>query len=334
MKSPRELGGAEADLVTQIEVIERVSYIDTTAGWTMFVGAGTLAISAAWLPDAAMNEYLIDGRLPRLSGGVAATGQAVPVDGGYRVTGRWPFASGCYHAEWLSGNVFVAGADPPAVLGVVFPAGSVTIHDTWDVNALKGTGSADISVDDLFVPTRHTFDPFGPAMRGGPLYTIAFPGLVANEHGAFALGAARRALDEMTALAKTKTRGYVVPQGTAGRQRFQWDLGRSDVALRAARAGLVEANEAAWQAALRGAHIDVGVQTGLRATAVHATDVALEVARTMFRYAGAKSLYRGNVIERCLRDIQAAAQHGVINEVSYELHGQSLLGLQDVVPLS
>ena len=87
-------------------------------------------------------------------------------------------------------------------------------------------------------------------------------------------------------------------------------------------------------AAPPGATIDVALQTRLRAMAVHATDVALEVARTMFRYAGAKSLYSGNVIDRCLRDITAAAQHGIVNEVSYELHGQALLGLQDIAPLS
>jgi alkylation response protein AidB-like acyl-CoA dehydrogenase len=220
------------------------------------------------------------------------------------------------------------------VLGVVFPVSSATIHDTWDVSSLKGTGSADIAVDDLFVPTEHTFDNFAPAARGGPLYTIALPGLVANEHGAFALGAARRALDETAELAKTKTRGYVVPQGTAARQKFQWDLGRADAALLAARAGLVAVNQEAWDAATSGMTIDVALQTRLRAAAVHATDVALEVSRTMFRYAGARSLYSGNVIDRCLRDVQAAAQHGIVNDVSYELHGQALLGLQDIAPLS
>jgi alkylation response protein AidB-like acyl-CoA dehydrogenase len=334
VKSPRELGGAEADPVTQIEVIERLAYIDTTAAWTQFVGAGTLSIVAAWLPDAGLEQYLVDGRLPRTAGGVAAAGEAVPVEGGYRLTGRWPFASGCYHAEWLSGTSYIAGADPVAVLGFAFPREAVTIHDTWDVSSLKGTGSADISVQDLFVPTEHTFDNFAPAARGGPLYAITLPGFVANEHGAFALGAARRAVDEVVALAKTKTRGYVIPQGVAGREKFQWDLGRTEVALRSARAGLVAVNEEAWQAASSGAGVGVALQTELRGTAVHATEVALDAVRTMFRYAGAKSLYTGNIIDRCLRDVTAASQHGIVNDVSYELHGQAVLGLQDIAPLS
>jgi alkylation response protein AidB-like acyl-CoA dehydrogenase len=157
---------------------------------------------------------------------------------------------------------------------------------------------------------------------------------VANEHGAFALGAARRALDETAELAKTKTRGYVVPQGTAARQKFQWDLGRADAALHAARAGLVAVNEEVWRVATSGTPVDVDLQTRLRAAAVHATEVALDTARAMFRYAGAKSLYSGNVIDRCLRDIQAAAQHGIVADVSYELRGQAILGLQDIAPLS
>jgi alkylation response protein AidB-like acyl-CoA dehydrogenase len=334
LKAPRELGGHEADPVTQIDVIERLAYIDTTAGWTQFVGAGTLAIPSAWLPEEGIADFMVDGRLPRTAGGIAANGTAVRVDGGYRLTGRWPFGSGVYHSEWLSGQAYIADSDPMQVKGFAFRVEQATIHDTWDVNALKGTGSADIEVKDLFVPDKHVFDNFGPAPRGGPLYQIALPGLVANEHGAFVLGAARRAMDETAELAKTKTRGFVVPQGVAAREKFQWDLGRADVALRAARAGLVEVNEEAWQAAVAGTPIDAELQTRMRAAAVYATEISLEVARTMFRYAGAKSLYVGNVIERCLRDIQAAAQHGIVNDVSHELHGQTMLGLQEVAPIS
>jgi indole-3-acetate monooxygenase len=334
LKAPRALGGFEADPVTQIDVIERLAYIDTTAGWTQFVGSGTLCLPAAWLPDEGIEDFLVDGRLPRTAGGIAANGTAVRVDGGYRLTGRWPFGSGSYHAEWLSGQAIVADTDPVQALGFAFPVEEATLHDTWHVNALKGTGSVDIEVEDLFIPDKHVFDSFGPAPRGGPVYRIALPGLVANEHGAFVLGAARRALDEMTELAKTKTRGFVVPQGVAARAKFQWDLGRADVALRAARAGLVEVNEEAWQAALSDRPIDAELQTRMRAAAVYATEISLEVARAMFRYAGARSLYVGNVIDRCLRDITAASQHGMVNEVAYEAHGQALLGMEGVAPIS
>src|SRR6185312_5588635 len=110
---------------------------------------------------------------------------------------------------------------------------------------------------------------------------------------------ARRAIDEMTELAKTKTRGYVIPRGVAARERFQSDLGRADVALAAAHDGLVAASEEAWRATLAGRPVDAAMQTRMRAMAVHATETALDVVRTMFRYAGARSLYAGDVIDRC-----------------------------------
>jgi alkylation response protein AidB-like acyl-CoA dehydrogenase len=172
-----------------------------------------------------------------------------------------------------------------------------------------------------------------PAARGGPIYAIALPGFVTNEHGAFVLGAARRAIEETAELAKTKTRGYVIPRGVAARERFQSDLGRCDVALTAARAGLIEMSQDAWRAALAGAPVDAAMQARMRSMAVHATEVSLEVVRTMFRYAGARSLYAGNVIDRCLRDVTAASQHGMVSEVAYEARGQALLGMQDVQPI-
>ena len=334
LKAPSVLGGAEADPVTQIEVFEQVSYLDSTAGWTLFVGAGTLAIISGWLPAAALSDFMIDGRLPRVSGGLAPTGRAQPVEGGYRLTGRWQFGSGCEHAEWMSGNAFIEGEDPPKVLGFAFPRAAVTIHGNWQVGGLKGTGSSDFSVTDVFIPAHHVFNNFEPARRGGALYRIGLPGLVANEHAAFALGVARRALDEVTDLAKSKSRGYLVPQGVASRGVFQYELGKQDINLLAARAGVMDAFEQVWRSASAGETVTAGQQTAARCTAVHATETALDACRFAFRYAGARSLYDGNMIERCLRDMQAGAQHGIVNDAAYEARGQHLLGFSHVAALS
>lgn len=334
MKAPIELGGLEADPVTQIEVIEAVSRIDSSAGWTFFVGAGTLCMISGWVQDAALDDLLIDGRLPRVSGGVVPSGKATPVEGGFRVTGRWQFGSGSAHAERFSGNAVIEGEHDPPVLGFLFKPDEVTLHDNWDTNALRGTGSQDISVSDAFIPHARTFNNFAPAQRGGPLLRIGIPGFFAMEHGAFALGVAQRAIDEMTLLAQTKTRGYLKPQGVAARGKFQFDLGRAETALSAARRQLIEVYEQAWVAAQERDVNDAATQTGLRCAAVYATDVAMDVCRTMFRYAGARSLYRGNIIERCLRDVQAGAQHGMVNDAAYEARGQSLLGMADVAALN
>jgi indole-3-acetate monooxygenase len=263
------------------------------------------------------------------------SGPAVRDDGGYRLTGRWQFASGSHHAEWFAGSAFVANEDPPELRAFVVPRAAVTLHDNWDVGALKGTGSQDFSVEDLFVPEHLTTLLGSPPQRGGALYSgIGVPTLLTNEFAGFALGAARRSIDEMTALAKSKTRGYFTPQGVAARGAFQLDVGRADVQLRAARAGVMDAWRRAWARASNGEPCDVATQVELRAWALYVTDVAAEVCGRMFRHAGARSLFSGNVIERNLRDVQAAAQHGFVAESTYELHGQVLLGFEDVAPIS
>jgi indole-3-acetate monooxygenase len=334
LKAPRVLGGAEADPRTHLEVIEAVSAIDTSAGWTLMIGAGVVSRYAAWLSDAGVDAFLVDGRLPRMASGIIPSGSAVTVDGGYRLTARWQFGSGAEHAEWFGGTSVVTDRDPPKILGFVFPRSVVTLHANWQVGALKGTGSQDFSVADVFVPEHLTIDGAGPARRGGPLYNIGLPGYYANDHAGFVLGAARRSIDEMTALAKSKSRGYLRPQGVAGRSAFQLDLGRADVQLRCARAGVLDAYQRAWDLVRTGLPCGVGMQTELRSMAVHAHDVAIGVCERMFRHAGARSLFTGNVLERNLRDVLAAAQHGMVNESAYELHGQALLGVDDVTALT
>ena len=220
------------------------------------------------------------------------------------------------------------------MMSFTFPKDRATLHDNWDVNALKGTGSQDLSVEDLLVPEHHAVDNMAPAVRGGPIYAIGLPGFVSNEHGAFVLGGARRALEETAELAKTKTRGYVVPRGVAARERFQAELGRCDMALTAAHQGLIATSREAYDAAVAGRPVDAAMQTRMRAMAVFATETSLDVVRTMFRYAGARSLYTGNVIDRCLRDVTAASQHGMVTEAAYETQGQVLLGFEDVAAMT
>lgn len=331
MKAARELGGYEADPVTQIEVIEEAARIDSSAGWTLFVGAGFLSFLSAFITDEALEDFMIDRRLPRVAGGIAPTGRAKRVSGGFEVTGRWQFGSGSAHAQWFSGNAVIEDDQQgPPVLGFLLPRDKVTLHDNWNTNALRGTGSQDLSVERLFVPDKHAFDTFAPPRRGGALFRIPLPGLVTNEHGAFALGVAQRSLDETAELAKSKARGYIQPRGVAARGKFRFDLGRADSALSAARSHLKAVNEMAWQAAVSDEPVGLAMQTELRCAAVYATDIALEVVRAMFRYAGAHSLYVGDVIERCLRDVQAAAQHGLVNDTAYESRGELILGLPDV----
>jgi indole-3-acetate monooxygenase len=160
LKLPAVLGGAEADPVTQIDVIEAMSAVDASAGWCLMVGATTGALPAVFLDDQAVGDIVPDGRAPLAAGCYMPTGHAVPSPGGHRVTGRWAFASGIRHAAWVSGTAWVMrdGAPTGERLVFVVRTSEVEIHDTWHVAGLRGTGSCDFSVADLFVPRAFSWD--------------------------------------------------------------------------------------------------------------------------------------------------------------------------------
>ena len=210
-KVPEVLGGAEADLLMQLDVVEAVTRIDPAAGWCLMIGAASIANMGAFLPDDGIAEVFASGRIPLACGVFAPRGAARPVEGGYVVDGRWPFGSGVRHSEWVSAGAWVMEGEgkPSKQIRVVFPVGDACIHDNWQVMGLKGTGSCDYSVSGLFVPRKLTWDVSEDRpRRGGPFFLLGRPGMVTTGHCAFALGVGRLALDAVTELAQEKERGY------------------------------------------------------------------------------------------------------------------------------
>jgi indole-3-acetate monooxygenase len=336
LKLPAVLGGAEADLVTQLEILEAVSYIDTSAGWCLLIGASAVAGLGAFLANEALPQVFGGRQVPRAAGAFMPSGQAIPVDGGYRVSGRWAFASGIRHAQWVTATAHVvrAGATAPELRRVVMPVTAVQIHDNWQVMGLQGTGSCDFSVTDLFVPEHFSWDAQqARPQRGGPLYRLGMPAFVTNEHVAFALGVGRRALDTLLDLAQSKQRGYGQRSTLAARPAVHRVLGESDLRLRAARTLAIESYEKAWTTVCAGQRLPPRLQAELRSIATFATDVAVEVTTQAFRYSGGTALYSTHVLQRCLRDINAAAQHLMVSETAHENYGQCLLGLPDANPM-
>ena len=336
MKLPVALGGAEADPVTQLEVIEEVTRIDPSAGWCTMIGASALAIPAAFLPDEGVAEMFPGGNVPRAAGALMPTGKATPADGGYTVSGRWSYASGIRHSQWVSAAALINrdGEGPAQLRMVTFPTSQVKIHDNWQVAGLKGTGSCDFSVSNLFVPEIFTYDLLGgQPKRGGPVYRMGIPGSIAHEHAAFALGVARRALDTVLDQAHYKRRGYRSPPLLAERPSFQRDMGECDLRLRAARALVIEILEEAWEAVCREGVVAPRLQEEIRSSALFATDAAIDIVSLAFRHGGASAVFLSSILQRCLRDIYAAAQHLMMNDSAYENHGQFVLGLPDADPL-
>jgi alkylation response protein AidB-like acyl-CoA dehydrogenase len=215
----------------------------------------------------------------------------------------------------------------------VFPTAHAQIHDNWYVMGLSGTGSCDYSVSDLFVPEEFTYEKAAPPRRGGPIYRLGLPGFITVENAAFALGVARRALDEIIALARSKVRGYTKRTPLVGRPVFQRTVGESDLKLRAARALKIAVLEKAWATVCEGHELDLLLQTELRSAGALVADVALEVATAAFRYGGGTGIGLNHPLQRCLRDLQTAGTHFLVSDSSYENYGMALLGLPDADPL-
>jgi indole-3-acetate monooxygenase len=335
LKLPRELGGHEADPATQILVLEELARANMAAAWCTMVGATSLAQSGAFLPEDGIAEVFPGGHVPRGATVAMPTGKAEPVPGGYRLTGRWSFASGVRHSDWIVTAAPVQKDGKREMRRFVLPTGEAELRDNWHVVGLKGTGSCDFSVDDLFVPDARTWDNLrDQAKRGGPLYRIGMPGFVANEHAGVALGLARSALDRFIEKEASRTRSYV-PGGSsiAGRGVIQDALGRMELKLRAARLLAIDTNEAAWKTLEAGGDLSVQQQCELRAAATYATEVAVAIISAVFRHSGGSAIYEQNALQQMLRDINVAAQHRMVSEAAYENLGQALVGLPDVNPM-
>ncbi|MGE0699917.1 MAG: acyl-CoA dehydrogenase family protein [Hyphomicrobiaceae bacterium] len=337
LKLPSELGGAEADPLLQLEVIEALSAIEPSAGWCVMIGGTGIGLPGAFLPEEAIDRMFSGGRIP--TGAVVSMppGRAVPVDGGFRVTGRWPFASGVHHSDWVTVGARIErpGSAPPETRMMTLPVADVRIHDNWQVAGLKGTGSSDVSVEDRFVPEAFTWDRINsPQQRGGPLYRLGHPGFVANEHAAFALGVGRGALDEVMGLARAKRRSFAAaPSSLEQRPVFQRFVGLADLRLRSARALVIEIYSEAWERTVAGEVPPPPLQAQIRSVTAFATEVAAEVTTEAFRFAGGEAVYGPSRLQRYLRDVNVGAQHLMVSSIAYENHGQFALGLEGADPL-
>lgn len=298
--------------------------------------ATAIGNAGAFLQDDAIAEIFNGGRIPRAAtvGGQTSTG--VPTEGGYLISGQWPFTSGVPHAEWicLGARIRAHPDDEPEVRTCFVRASSVRIHDNWQVAGLKGSGSNDVSCEHLFVPESFTWARLGRLrgvrQRGGPIFILGMPGSVSNEHAAVALGIARLALDEIKVAAASKRRGRGLAATTlVDRGVFQHFVAEAELRLRAVRMMTLDVHEQAWQTVCGGVSPEPQLEAEMRASAVMCTETALDIATQAFRFAGGAALHLENKLQMCLRDANAAAQHFAVSDVAYENLGQYYLGLPE-----
>jgi indole-3-acetate monooxygenase len=335
LKLCAEMGGAEADPVTEMLVLEGLAYNDFASGWCTMVGATGIASLGTFLPQAGLERVFKDGHIPTASITFFPAGRARREGGGFRVNGRWRFNSGIRHAEWVIAGTVVEGTETEnggglIVMFSVFPQKDVTLHDNWGgVVGLRGTGSGDCSVENYYLPKEMTFiwDLLQPKpVRGGASYLFPPFAYVAKEHGSVAIGAARRALDELIQLATT-TRGQFRSSKLDERQVVHRFIGESDLKLRAARALLHERYEQLFAIASAGKIPDGAAVADVRAAAVYATDIAIATVTGAFHFAGNTGLHHPHVLGRLLRDLNTAGLHQVMSDTAYENHGKFRLGI-------
>ena len=335
LKLPEVMGGAEADPVTEMMVLEAIAYNDFTSGWCTMVGATAIGSLGVFLPQAGLDRVFVNGHIPTAAISFFPAGRAVREPGGYRVSGRWRFNSGIRHSEWIVGGTVVEGSESenggkPLVIFTAFPTAEVTIYDNWkDVVGLRGTGSCDCSVENYHLPEHLSFvwDLLKPKpRRGGPSYLFPPFSFVAKEHGSVAIGSARRALDELINIATT-TRGTFRSSKLDERQVVQRKIAEADLKIRSVRALMHERYEQLYRKAGAGQPLEGADIADVRAMAVYATDIAIEVATMAYHFAGNTGLRHPHVLGRLLRDLNTAGLHQVMSDTSYENHGKFRLGI-------
>jgi len=336
MFCPRELGGLEVDPVTATLVLEALARMDGSTGWTIGILSSSALFAGPYLP-AETAQRIYAGGFPPMAGSVLPKGQAEPVAGGYRVRGRWPYASGIHHADWVFAGAFVSGKPGPAGSRLVgLRKDQVVIHDNWQVAGLKGTGSCDFSIENVFVPEEMTcalMDVIlGNAVTGGPSVRLGLPAGVAAFHIGIPLGIARRALDEITTQAIAKGRGFP-PSPLQTQPHFQYALGKAETELAAARALALQLLSELYAEAEAGRTPSPPRQAQARAASTYITEIAQHVTNIAFQAAGGGALFDSNPLQRCFRDVLAAGQHFVVSQTSYQALGQFKLNQSDANPM-
>ena len=324
---PRVAGGDEFDPITTLNLVEFISWLDGSAGWLAMIGTGA-GFLAGYLDTAVGREMFADPGAC-MCGNLGATGgRATLAPGGYRVSGRWPFMSGCEHSTWLAGNTLVFDGEQqlvnpdgsPVLRIMLFPDSAVRIIDTWSATGLRATGSHDMTVSDVFVPAEHTFWWADGPKQPGPLYPVRF---MLTTHAAHALGIARAAIDAAVALAEHKK-----PTRSTGKLRdlpqMHSALAQAEALVHGARAFVWDITAEVWSLVCSGNPVTPRHRALLRLAMTDAVQSSAQAVDLMWAVAGSSPVYTSSPLERCFRDIHVATQHAAVGVFSWETLGAAL----------
>jgi len=337
--NPAEAGGAEPSFAEMIETWIELAWQDGSLGWIGIANLPSAAACAAYLPEDGFAEvFTANDNLVTVGGQFFPNGLGESVDGGYRITGAWQFGSGTGHAEYVAagfmptvdGELVVGDDGIPPLLVAVIPRNEVVFADGWHVQGLKGTGSYDYNVTDLFVPERRTFELFttSPQRGGSPAFRMGLMPVTAAGHASWALGVAKSMLDDVAELARTKVR--MGDDGAlANRATFQKGLSHHTAMWQAAHLLVLDAFAAAERQVLEDGALTPTMRADLRVAATYATEASREVVQWAHLAAGTSAIREGTRLERAFRDLYTGTQHVFIGEKTYMDAARIHLGLVD-----
>jgi alkylation response protein AidB-like acyl-CoA dehydrogenase len=322
MLVPAAYGGPEVDALSMVEAVEAVSRGDGAAGWCAMVAATTSSMALFLPPDGARELF---GDPASVGAGVfAPQGRAVADGDHVVVTGRWGWGSGADHSDWVAGGALVDGAGMRLCF---FPRADVRLLDTWHTSGLRGTASNEFEVDGAVVPLRRTVEPLrARATVDSPLAHFPNFTLLAAGVAAAALGIARRAVDELIALAADKVPAHGSKR-LAESALVQVDVARAEAALGSARAFLVDELGRAWDDVVGGAPLDAGRRARIRLACSHAVGGAITATDLAYHAGGGSSVFATSPLQRCFRDVHTASQHVMVGPRTYETVGRLALGV-------
>jgi alkylation response protein AidB-like acyl-CoA dehydrogenase len=325
----------EGTLSEVMRILETLARGDASTAWSVWAALGTPAMSA-FIGEEGTRE-MFSGRDACVVGSIAAMGRAVAVDGGYRVSGHWPFLSGICQATYAGGTCFVFDGDSqrtgpdgqPLVIIPTFPIDDCVVIDIWNTTGLRGTGSNDITVEDLFVPTNRVADFSNPPRPGLSLLHYLHIDNAANVTvSAMALGIASVALEAFRELGVSKRR--ISGELLAETPGAKIALAHAEVRFAQARGYLYETADLVWEDAVTGNLPGDSwlPRTSLASTA--AVDAAVEIVSSLYRAAGTSAIFASRVFDRCLRDIYTLAAHKTVQRDNYLLYGGATFAAEPI----
>tara|TARA_R110002072_G_scaffold43340_24_gene121912 strand:+ start:2323 stop:3498 length:1176 start_codon:yes stop_codon:yes gene_type:complete len=339
--NPAVAGGHEPGFAELIETWIEMARQDGSLGWIGIANIPSSCFAAAYLPDAGFEAvFSANNNRVTMGGQFFPNGTGDKVEGGYKVTGAWQFGSGTGHSEYVcagflpmdNGEMVMLDEAMPLMMVAIVPRDQVTFTDGWHVQGLKGTGSFDYNLQEVFVPDSHTYPLMTrEPLRGGHIYRFGVMPLTGCGHAAWALGVARSAIDDVRELAISKTR-MGESSSLAHRPTFQRNLAHHEAMWRAAHRLVVDTFTGFEAQVAEGAVVTPAMRCDMRLAATYATEACREIVQWAHLAAGTTSIREGNRLERAFRDMYTGTQHAFISENTYIEAGKLLLGLSDDSP--